>query len=259
MSEVRIYADIRPIGPTGTLLVPSPTSRDGIAWRQVGIPEIIPALTINSFTVAPSAVLCGTGLVNPVFTASYNYLPTAAWITVGTGRLDLVSPFTSGTGTFNLGTGVFASGHTFTLTASGGYNVTTATTNSVYMQPFYLGIDYLANYDAIVTQTDFDNFVISLSTGILCTGFSNAPSGSFLTNDAKSLFFFCHETNPDVSNSKVVITDLNSSLAGFMTYHSYGTFRNQAGHTDKYGIYISDYPVGPNISPGLQVRITNGN
>lgn len=157
----RFVADLRPIGPSGSMLYSHPGTRYGLSWGSR--PDY--QLEITSISVTPSAVLAGTGIQNPQFNISFRGNPSGVSITTdGTGWVSIPSPFTSFTWSGYFSSGVYYSNRIFNIVATGiGGSVATGSVSIANLPRHYFGF-------ASSGSTYNNTFITSLGTNILASG-----------------------------------------------------------------------------------------
>lgn len=227
-----IYHDIRPIGPSGSFLVSHPTGTAGIAhteWMRLSPSRLGTDLAITSVTPNNSAALVGSAITNPIFYITYTGSPSGATITsTATGTQDIADPFTAHQWFDTFPTGLPNSSRLFTVTASGEFNTTSASTRIYYLQKMYWGVGATGTYDTA--------FIISLGNSALSSGhnieFTASPS-------ATQYIFYAFRA----AAGQALFTDKASNMRGGFTLDGSGiTFTNTAGYAEAYNVWRSDYP-----------------
>lgn len=226
----RVYQDIRPIGPDGSIIFADSTSYNKVSFQYLYNSDIRSNFTINSFATLTGIFLAGSNVNNPVFNASYPNTPSGAYIVSGTGVRTLTNPFTS-----HVWAGVFVSGipnqtQSFTLYASGYVKagISIAVTGFSWQQMQYWGV-------AQTTGSNLVTFIKTLSNSGYNTSHSMSGSFNVTANNYAWYAFRLGAGTPNFTDSS------NDIVGGFQLISSGISFTNAAGYTETYSLYRSDF------------------
>ena len=228
--STNIYHDIRPIGPSGSVLVALPTgSRAGTAWQRLSPNRLYDDLEITLMTANNVSFLVGGQITNPIFFITYNETPSGATITsAGTGVQDLNDPYTAHAWIDSFPTGIVNSARTFTVTASGEFGSTSASVSLYYLQRAYWGVGATGTYNS--------SFITALSNNAFTSGHAReitvVPTGN-------EYIFYAYRSAAGPATFTNKATNIKG---GFILDGSGVSFTNANGYTESYSVYKSDYP-----------------
>lgn len=229
VNTLQTVPDIRPIGADGTYLTADISQSDGVRWGHIYPTGISSGFTILSMN-GVAELLAGTGLVNPSFTATYNYTPSGANITaVGSGTQNINSPYTSFSFTGSFPNATVNASQVFTLIASGEGGRDTESVTVYWRQIAYWGVKPTG-------ITVDEAFIKSFSN----SGFRATHSGIMSLNSTSTGYiWYAFRT----AAGTPIVRDGGSNINGGLQYVStIVNFTNAAGFADSYDVYRSDYP-----------------
>ena len=236
MNTQRVYHDVRPIGPSGSVLVSAPIgARSATSWQKLTANRLYDDFDIATFsqTFATSGFLAGSGvpLLNQIFTFGYNAVPSGAEISLsGSGTQQIDPPFN--THTWNdpaFPTGFPGQIRTFTIRASGEFGTDTHQFNLIWLQKQYWGVRTTGTYNsAFISSLQNNAFAQNhlREINVTATGTNNYVFYAFSSSAGPATFI--HKD----SNIKGGFTLVGSGIS----------FTNDAGFVEPYSVYRSDYP-----------------
>jgi hypothetical protein len=236
MNVQRVYHDIRPIGPSGSVLVSSSVgSRANTSWKRLSSNALYPDFKITTFgqIFATSGFLAGTGvsLSNQIFTINYNATPSGAELSLsGSGTQQIPPPFNN----YNWNDPFFPTGYpgqirTFTLRASGEFGTDIKTLSLIWLQKQRWGVTTTGIYDS--------TFISSLQNN----AFAKTHSGEFTVNVTGTNHYVFYAFSSSAGPA-TFIHKASNIKGGFELVGSGINYTNEAGYTEPYSVYKSEYP-----------------
>lgn len=225
-----IYHDIRPIGPSGSVLVSHPSGAiSSTDWIRLSPNRLYSDLSITAFTASVLQYTAGTGIANPLFFITYSGSPSGATITsAGTGVKTLVDPYTTYQWVDTFPTGSPNQTRTFTITASGEFGTTTASLDLIWLQKQYWGVGTTGTYNSA--------FINAITNSRFASGhygeFAFAPTGN-------EYIFYAYRS---AAGPATFIDKATNIKGGFVLDGSGISYSNAAGYTEAYSVYRSEYP-----------------